>query len=70
MRLCLRLILLLFALSCASPLYAQGCAVCGNTAGSSPAAQRRALNKGILVLLVPTMAIIGSFGVLLYKHRH
>jgi hypothetical protein len=69
MRLRLRFILFLFAISCASPLYAQGCAVCGNTAASSPAAQRSALNKGILVLLVPTLAIIGSFGVLLYKHR-
>jgi hypothetical protein len=69
MRTCGRLIALFFALTYAQTLVAQGCAVCGNNAASAPEAEQRGLRRGIAVLLLPTMGIIGAFGVVLYRNR-
>jgi uncharacterized membrane protein YadS len=66
---CCRLLLLLIALSYAQTLAAQGCSVCGNTAASAPERQQQQLRKGIVVMLVPTMAILGAFGVVIYRNR-
>jgi hypothetical protein len=66
---CCRSILLLVALSYAQTLAAQGCAVCGNTAASAPERQQQQLRKGIIVMLVPTMAFLGAFGVVIYRNR-
>ena len=66
---CCRWILLLIALSYAPTLAAQGCAVCGNTAAAAPERQQQQLRKGIIVMLLPTMTILGVFGVLIYRNR-
>lgn len=64
-----RFVVLCFALLATPALFAQGCALCGSTAASAPAAQQRQLRRGILVLLVPTMGILGVFGVVVYRNR-
>jgi hypothetical protein len=69
MRTCGRMIILLVALTYAQAVFAQGCAVCGNNAASAPESQQRGLRRGIAVMLVPTMGIIGAFGVVLYRNR-
>jgi uncharacterized membrane protein YadS len=66
---CCRWIVLLVALSYGQTLVAQGCSVCGNTAAAAPERQQQQLRKGIVVMLVPTMAIIGAFGIVLYRNR-
>jgi uncharacterized membrane protein YadS len=66
---CCRWIVLLIAFSYAQSLAAQGCSVCGNTAASAPERQQRQLRKGIIVMLVPTMTILGAFGVVIYRNR-
>ena len=64
-----RLLLMWIVLASAPLGFAEGCAVCGNHAASAPASQQRGLRRGIVVLLLPTMSILGAFGVLLYRNR-
>lgn len=61
------LALLLLAASSAA---AQGCAMCSSGAEAAGKEQRRALFRGVLVLLVPTMVILGGIGVAGYRMRH
>jgi hypothetical protein len=55
---------------CASPLSAQGCAMCYQNAAASGAQGSQALRHGILILLFPTLALFtGIFG-LIYHRRN
>jgi hypothetical protein len=55
---------------CASPLSAQGCAMCYQNASASGAQGSQALRHGILILLFPTLAVFtGIFG-LIYRRRN
>ncbi len=50
------------ALVLARPAFAQGCAMCYNTAAAAKAAAIRALRSGILILLIPPLLMaIGIF---------
>jgi hypothetical protein len=60
----------LYLLISATVSHAQGCSVCTNTAKSAPETQQRALEKGILTLVVPSAFILGGFGLVLYRNRH
>ncbi len=46
-------ILALFLLFWAAPAFAQGCAMCYSSAAGTTKAGQRALNRAVLVLLVP-----------------
>jgi hypothetical protein len=49
---------------------AQGCAMCAQNAAATGAEGARALNTGILVLLLPTLGIFGGlFVLILRRHR-
>jgi hypothetical protein len=54
-----RALLLLGAVSCcAIPGFAQGCAMCNAAARSTPKEGQRALNRAILVMLIPPISIM------------
>jgi hypothetical protein len=56
------------SLAFAAPVWAQ-CAMCREAAGGQKAAAILALNKGIILLGVPPVAIILGIAWLTYKHR-
>lgn len=48
---------------------AQGCAACYESAAASGTQGRAALRHGILILLIPTLGLIGVIVALVYKRR-
>lgn len=63
-------ILLSFAAALLAPAAAaQGCAMCAQNAAATGPEGARAINTGILVLLLPTLGIFGGLFVLIVR-RH
>lgn len=48
---------------------AQSCAMCYTTVAAAQHATSQALKSGILVLLVPSVAIVGGIGVFVFRSR-
>jgi hypothetical protein len=55
-------ILGLLLLLCSVPAFSQACAMCASTARASSEEGRRAITKGVVILLVPPLGIM-SLGV-------
>jgi hypothetical protein len=49
---------------------AQGCAACYESATASGAQGRAALRHGILILLIPTLSLVGLIVGIVYKRRN
>jgi hypothetical protein len=60
---------LLLALS-AAPAFSQGCAMCYSSAKGAGAKGQQALTRAVLVLLLPTLSLIGGMVGLTYKYRN
>lgn len=62
-------ILLLLLLAAAMPAFSQGCAVCTNTAAQLGAESAKGLNRGIIMLAMLPLTIIGTIGVMWYRRQ-
>ncbi len=51
-------------------LYAQGCAMCYQSAAASGARLIHALKSGIVVLIIPPLFMSGAFARLVYRRRN
>jgi hypothetical protein len=58
------------AFALASRAAAQGCAGCYQSAAASGTQGSAALRHGILILLIPTLTLIGLIAGLVYKRRN
>jgi hypothetical protein len=52
------LVLLFWIALCGAPAFAQGCAMCNANAKATPKEGQRAINRAILVMLVPPVGIM------------
>ena len=64
------LLLAAFVLAFAPRVFAQGCALCYTTAAAAGPAAARALDIGILVLLVPTLVLFISVLVFAFRRAN
>jgi hypothetical protein len=64
------LVLLVIVILNASPAFSQGCAMCLNNAAAAPVESQRALNRGIFVLLVPSVGAMFGLIALAYRNRN
>jgi hypothetical protein len=60
---------ILVLLLASAPAFAQGCSTCTNSAASAPERSQRALRRGIVVLMVPSLAVMLGFAGLAYRYR-
>jgi len=51
-------------------LYAQGCAMCYQSAAASGARLIHALKSGIVILMIPPVLMTGFFARLVYRRRN
>jgi len=56
-------------LSYSSLIYAQGCAMCYTSASAAKAGALHALRSGILILLLPVLAMCSGISVVIYRSR-
>jgi hypothetical protein len=56
-------------LSASSLVYAQGCAMCYTSAAAAKAGAVHALRSGILILLLPVLAMCSGISVVIYRSR-
>ncbi len=52
------LLLAVLLSSWAAPAFAQGCAMCYTTAAAASADGQKAINKAVVILLVPTLSVM------------
>ncbi|HKS66111.1 MAG TPA: hypothetical protein VJR26_02645 [Candidatus Acidoferrales bacterium] len=57
-------------LAMARSAMAQGCAACYESAAASGEQGRAALRHGILILLIPTLCLVGVIAALVYRRRN
>jgi len=57
-------------LSSPTHLYAQGCAMCYQSAAASGARLIHALKNGIVILMIPPLLMTGFFARLVYRRRN
>lgn len=53
-----------------APAFGQGCAMCKANVAAAPASTQRALRRGILTLLLPTLGAVAVLGGVVYRHRN
>jgi hypothetical protein len=63
-------LLVLAALLTAAPAFAQGCSMCATSAGGAGPQAQKSLTRGVQILLIPTLALIGIVAGVTYKLRH
>ncbi len=54
----------------AVPAFGQGCAMCYTGAEASGSKSQKALDRAILVMLIPTMAFVAGFVGIAYVYRN
>ena len=64
------LALLVLLLAIGAPAFGQGCAMCYTGAENAGAKSQQALDRGVLFLMVPTLAFIGAFVGIAYRYRN
>jgi len=70
-RLCTWLGLFMLALALAAPAFGQGCAMCySSVAGAANSKGLQAINKAVLILLVPPVGIMGVIVGFAFKYRN
>ena len=52
-----------------APAFGQGCAMCKANLAAAPIESQRALRRGILTLLMPSLGAIALLGAVVYKNR-
>jgi len=67
---CWLFLILIFALAIPMPLFAQGCAMCYQSAAKSGAQAIQALRAGILILLFPPLFICAGIVRMAYRKRN
>jgi hypothetical protein len=60
----------LFCALAVAPAFSQGCAMCYASAKAMSGDSQKALNRAVLVLLIPTITFIGGAVGLAYKYRN
>ena len=55
-------------LLCALPAFSQGCVMCYSSAAALPKDGQKAINRGVLVLLIPPVAFMSLGGWFVYRY--
>lgn len=63
-------LLIVLMLTCTAPaVFAQGCSLCTKTAGELDDKSAKGLNSGILYLAALPLTILGTIGVVWWRHN-
>ena len=57
-----------FLFLCAAPAFSQGCAMCSSYVSASTKAGQRAVNRGVLLLLIPTAGFMSGGLAMAYRY--